>query len=119
MKQEVLADALGVSQQTVSRMEASEKVEDELLEKVANILGVPAEVIRNFDEEKAVNIISNTFHDGFHDQSAFINSNCIQNINPVDKWLEVLEENKKLYERLLQSEKEKVSYLEKLLKFKE
>lgn len=31
--------------------------------------------------------------------------------NPIDKWLEVLEENKKLYERLLESEREKVEIL--------
>ncbi|MET3978260.1 hypothetical protein ABIB62_000828 [Mucilaginibacter sp. UYP25] len=29
------------------------------------------------------------------------------NFNPMDKLLEVIEENKKLYERLLQAEKEK------------
>lgn len=114
MKQETLADALGVSQQTVSRMEASEKVEDELLEKVAKALEVPADVIKNYDDEKAVNIIANTFHD-----NASVNPYGTLNINPVDKWLEALDENKQLYERLLQSEKEKISYLEKLLKIKE
>jgi len=35
IKQEYLAMELGVSQQTISRMESSETVEDELLEKVA------------------------------------------------------------------------------------
>lgn len=30
--------------------------------------------------------------------------------NPIEKWLEVLDENKKLYERLLDSEREKVPY---------
>ena len=34
------------------------------------------------------------------------------NINPIDKWIEALDENKKLYERLLQSEKEKVELLQ-------
>jgi len=32
--------------------------------------------------------------------------------------LEAFEENRKLYERLLESEKEKIAYLEKLLKEK-
>jgi hypothetical protein len=35
--------------------------------------------------------------------------------NPVDKWLEALDENKKLYEALLKSEREKVAILEKML----
>lgn len=38
--------------------------------------------------------------------------------NPLDKLMESIEENKKLYERLLQAEKEKVEFLEKILKDK-
>jgi hypothetical protein len=40
-----------------------------VLEQVAKILKVPVETIKNFDEQTAINIISNTFHD-----SAFINN---------------------------------------------
>ncbi|WP_317125651.1 hypothetical protein [Flavobacterium cerinum] len=36
--------------------------------------------------------------------------------NPIDKVVELFEENKKLYKRLLQTEKEKIAYLEKLIK---
>jgi hypothetical protein len=35
------------------------------------------------------------------------------NFNPMDKLLEVIEENKKLYERLLQAEREKIELLKK------
>ncbi len=101
-----MAFELGVSQQTVSRIEASETIEDELLEKVAKVLGVTSEAIKHFDVDKAINVISNTFH-----QHAFINSVGTFNINPIEKWLEALEENKKLYERLLQSEREKIEIL--------
>ena len=38
--------------------------------------------------------------------------------NPLDKLIEAHEEAKKLYERLVQAEKEKVECLEKLLKNK-
>lgn len=108
MKQDALADALGVSQQTISRMEASETVANDLLEKVANVLGVSSEAIKNFNEESIFNIISNTYHD---------HASSIQyNFNPIDKLLEAYDENKQLYERLLQSEKEKVIMLENLLK---
>lgn len=50
----------------------------------------------------------------FHDNSS-INSNSTLTFNPVDKWLETLEDNKKLYKALLESEREKVVMLEKLL----
>ncbi len=44
------------------------------------------------------------------------NNTC--NFNPLDKLVEAYEENKKLYERLVQAEKDKVEYLEKILKNK-
>lgn len=37
-------------------------------------------------------------------------------INPVEKWLKELEENKRLYEELLKSEREKVAMLERMMK---
>ena len=40
------------------------------------------------------------------------------NFNPLEKWLEALEENKRLYEALLKSEREKVAMLEELLREK-
>ena len=47
---------------------------------------------------------------------ALINNN--PTFNPVEKWAEAIEENKKLYERLLQAEREKVTLLEKMLEIK-
>jgi len=107
IKQEALAIELGVTQQTVSNIEKSEKIEDEVLEKIAKALGVPAKAIENFSDEAVINIISSTLHDN----AGSINNQCTLNFNPVDKWLEVIEENKKLYERLLASEREKVELL--------
>jgi len=43
-----------------------------------------------------------------------VNYQCT--FNPVDKLIDVYEENKRLYERLLQAEKDKIAYLEKLIK---
>lgn len=118
MKQEALAIALGMSQQYVSTLEGSETIDDERLNKIADALGVSAETIKNFSDEGVFNYF-NTFNDadfsnsqgafGHHDQYTF---------NPIDKLIEAYDENKKLYERLLESEKEKISYLEKLLKEK-
>ncbi|CAD0004355.1 helix-turn-helix domain-containing protein [Flavobacterium chungangense] len=106
MKQEALAAAIGVSQQSVSNIEGSETIEETLLEKISNVLNVSSEGIRQFSEETVFNIINNTFTD-----SSSNNNNYLCSINPLDKILE-------LYERLLQAEKEKVDYLEKLLKGK-
>jgi len=106
MKQEALAMAIGVSQQSVSNIEGSESIEETLLEKISIVLNVSPEGIRQFSEETVFNIINNTFTD-----SSSNNNNYLCTINPLDKILE-------LYERLLQAEKEKVEYLEKLLKSK-
>jgi hypothetical protein len=113
MKQEGLAYELGGdwSQKKVSLLEQKEIVEQEILEEVAKILNVPAEAIKNFTEEAAINIIASTLHDN----AGSINNNCTITFNPVDKWMEALEENKSLYERLLKSEQEKVVILQKLL----
>ena len=107
LKQESLAFELKVSQQTVSKIEQSEAVEEQILEQIAQILGVPVEGIKNFSEEAVFNIIANTFN---NESVAYVeNYKC--NFNPLDKLIEAVEENKKLYERLLQSEREKVELL--------
>lgn len=114
IKQDTLALELGEdwNQKKISLLEQKESIESPLLELVAQALKVPVEAIRNFDEERAINIISNnTFENCEQPASVFYNST----INPIEKWLETLEENKKLYERLLQAEREKVALLEKML----
>ena len=111
IKQEAFATELGEdwNQKKVSLLEQKETIEDDLLQQVAKVLKVPVEAIKNFDEEKAINIISNTFHD----TNGLINYN--PTFNTIDRWIEALEENKKLYERLLEAEKEKNELLQKML----
>ena len=110
MKQEALAAELGISQQSVSSLEKSEHIEDEKLEKVAKVLGVSKEAIENFSEEKVINFFNNFNDNSFsNSQGTFAATHCT--FNPVDKVVE-------LYERLLEAEKEKVAYLEKLLEKK-
>ncbi|RKS92705.1 DNA-binding XRE family transcriptional regulator [Flavobacterium limicola] len=109
MKQEALANAIGVSQQSVSNIEGSEIVDDEKLIAIAEVLGVSAEAIKNYSDETVLNVINNTFTS--HDSSTINAINIQPNFNPLDKVVE-------LYERLVQAEKDKVEYLEKLLKGK-
>lgn len=118
IKQDALAFELGEdwNQQKVSLLEQKETIDIALLQQISEVLKIPVEAIRNFDEEQAVNVIANTFHEKAF-ENAFAN-NCTFNFNPLDKLIEALEENKKLYERLLQVEREKVALLEKLLKGK-
>lgn len=108
MKQEALAQALGVSQQAVSTMENSEEIDDVKLGEVATALGVTKEAIKAFSEENMINYF-NTFNNSDY---AFGTYNTCT-FNPIDKLVEVFEENKKLYERLLAAEKEKVEFMRK------
>src|SRR5690606_31038702 len=106
MKQGAVAMELGVSQQTVCNIEKRAPIESDLLAQVAKILGVTPEAIENFSEEAVFNIINN-FNDNSSNNGAW-SSNPTFNFNPIDKLLESYEENKQLYERLLQAEKDKV-----------
>jgi len=114
MKQEALAQAMGTNQQAVSIMENSETIDEEKLKEVAKALGVSVEAIKNFSEEAVFNIIGNTVNN--HDNAGFFQYQ--PTFNPLDKLMESVDENKKLYERLLKAEQDKVEYLEKLLKAK-
>ena len=101
IKQETLAYELGEAwtQKKVSQLEAKEEIEQDILEQVAKILRVTPETIQKLEEDVAVNIISNTFSD-FKDNASALNNQCELTFNPMEKVIE-------LYERLLQSEREK------------
>lgn len=111
LKQEALAIALGEewSQKRVSLLEQKEVIEDDILRQVAEILKVPVEAIKNFSEDSVLNIISNTFTST--DTSTLNAINYQPTFHPIDKVIELFEENKKLYEQLLASEREKVEIL--------
>jgi transcriptional regulator with XRE-family HTH domain len=106
IKQETLASELGLSQQSVSRMEQSDILEDDVLEKIAKILGVTPDAIKNFSEEAMVN-----YFNTFNDSSSGFNYHCT--FNPIEKIVELYDEKVALLERLLQSEREKNELLKK------
>ncbi|GAB2832500.1 helix-turn-helix domain-containing protein [Ferruginibacter profundus] len=119
IKQESLAHDLGAdwNQKKISLLEGKEQIDEVLLQQVAGVLKVPVEAIKNFDEEQAVNIIANTFHDSAvantFTQNSQANFNCT--FNPIEKWVEAVNKNEELYERLLQVEREKNELLQQLL----
>ena len=100
MKQDTLAKLLGVTQQTVSKIEQSEKVDDDKLQRVADALEVTIDTIKNFDEEAAIYNIQNNYDNA--------TNNIVYNVNPIEKIVE-------LYERMLKVEREKNELLEKML----
>lgn len=114
IKQDTLANELGLSQQSISQLEQRETIDQELLERISAILNVPVEAIRNFDDQTVVNIISNTFNNESQSQNIY-NSPQHCNFHPLEKLMEAIDENKKLYEKLLESEREKVAMLERMM----
>lgn len=115
IKQEALAYDLGEdwNQKKISMLEQKDVIEDNILMQISNALKIPVEAFENFDEEQAVNIISNTFDNG-----AFLNTGHSPtfNVNPIEKWIEALEEIKRLNLELLKAKDEQIKVLEKLLK---
>ncbi len=111
IKQEALAFDLGEewNQKKISILEQKEVVDISLLQEISELLKIPVEAFQNFDEEQALNIISNTFTSNDTSTLNAINSNC--NFNPLDKMVE-------LYERMIQQQKEMIEKLEKLLQDK-
>ena len=105
IKQEVLADKIGVSQATLSGYEKKDELEPEVLEKVTKALDIPIEAITELNEGTSINIFSGTWQDSA--------SGNVQNqtFNPIDKIVE-------LYERLLKAEQEKVAMLHEIIKDK-
>lgn len=110
MKQETLAVQLGLSQQAISQLEQKEALDAKQIEELAKILKVSPDIIKYMTDDAANNFI-NTFndHSGFNFQCTF---------NPLDKYVEAMEANKLLYERMLASEKEKYEMLQKIIEAK-
>lgn len=113
IKQETLAEQLGVSQQAVSKLEQSENIEDTTLSRIAKALQVTPDAIKNFNEDAVFNQFT------FNDQS-IQHYQCT--FNPLDEYRNEVkenkrlsEENKKLYESLLKEKDEKIALLKKML----
>lgn len=114
IKQEALALDLGDdwNQKKISLLEQKEIIEDPLLKRISEVLKIPVEAFQNFDEEQAVNIISNTFG-----ENAFSNSFNYGTINfhPIEKIVQLHDEKIALYERMLKEKDEMMGRLEKLI----
>jgi len=120
VKQEALAFELGDewSQRKISLLEQKEEIDDKLLAEISKVLKVPVEAFKNFDEEKAIMNIQNNYEGsnttdspvGFDHHN---NVNCT--FNPLDKLMEQVEKNERLYEALLKEKDEKIALMERML----
>jgi transcriptional regulator with XRE-family HTH domain len=97
MTQTELGEALGVTKQAVSKMEQSEKIDDEKIKEVADALGVTEEGLKKFQEESVLYYTYN-FYENSGVNAASIGANNIEVVNnfPIEKTIEIFE---KLLER--------------------
>jgi transcriptional regulator with XRE-family HTH domain len=113
LKQEALAAELGDewTQKQVSLLEAKDSVESGLLKRIAEVMKIPIEAFKNFDEEQAINIISNTITN--YDNASVVN--IYPTFHPIDEIKKLHEEKIHLYERMLKEKEEMILRLEKIL----
>ena len=105
IKQEALALEMGEdwNQRKVSVLEGKEQVEADVLERVAAALGVTADCIENFCESTVVQALTRSVPEAVLPPIATL---------LLEKLLEQINENKALYERLVQAEREKTALLQ-------
>ncbi|WPO81332.1 helix-turn-helix transcriptional regulator [Chryseobacterium sp. JJR-5R] len=114
IKQEALAFDLGGdwNQKKISIMEQKDVIDDSLLKQISEVMKIPVEAFQNFDEEQAINVISNTFHNG----AFFASSVGTYNVNPIAEIIKIHEEKISLYERMLREKDEMMARLDALIK---
>ncbi|MBV7530418.1 MULTISPECIES: helix-turn-helix domain-containing protein [Chitinophaga] len=100
-----LGERLGMSKQAVSKLEQTEKMDDDKIRKVAEALEVTEEGLKNFHEER---VLYNTinFYDSSGVSASGICSNNIENLNTFD-----IHQAMSLYEKLIAGEKIKADKL--------
>ena len=118
INQDVLSELVHMSQPTVSRIENTRVIEDEILERFAKALKVPVEYLQTLEEGSQTVVFENITNSDQASSIGYANSmvdssmvdsmddNSVHNINPIDKITE-------LYERLLKDKDDKFTALEK------
>lgn len=104
MTQTELGDLLGITKQAISKMEQSEKIEDERLDKIASALGVTVEGLKEFNEETVL-YNTNNFYENCGVKNAIGNNQTFNNF-PLEQAIE-------LFEKLLDKQKEQFENLKK------
>lgn len=108
VKQEALANELGISHQAVSKIEQSATIDEETLKKIAEILEVPVDAIKNFNEEAVIFNIQN-----MNENSS---ANYQYTVNPLEKIVELYDVRIKDLENRLKEKDEMIELLKKQIK---
>lgn len=105
MTQTDLGDLLGITKQAVSKMEQTEKFDDERLGEIASALGVTIEGLKKYNEETVLYNTNNFYENCGVTTSAVSNNHTFNNF-PIEKAIE-------LFEKLLDKERERFEFLKK------
>ncbi|SFK98383.1 helix-turn-helix domain-containing protein [Proteiniphilum acetatigenes] len=105
MTQTELGDLLGITKQAVSKMEQTEKFNDERLKEIASALGVTVEGLKEYNEDTVLYNTNNVYNNCAVTTSAGGNNHTFNNF-PIDKTIE-------FFEKLLEKEREKFESLKK------
>lgn len=108
VNQDTLAEQIGVSQATLSSYEKKDKLEQDILDRIAKALDIPVEAITELEQGASINIVN------AYDQSGSINYS--PTFNPIDKIVELYDEKIALYERMLKDKEDAISLLHEVLK---
>ncbi len=109
IKQDALAADIGISQTMISRYEQKKVIEDDVIEKIAKVLDVSPEFIKEMEEDPVTIIIENSNIENNTGAAGYYIAGDNINNNPMEKIAG-------LFEKLLQAEQRKIELLEKLLK---
>ena len=104
MTQTELGQLLGITKQAVSKMEQTEKIDDERLEKIASALGVTTDGLKEYNEETVL-YNTNNFYENRGVKNAIGNNQTFNNF-PIEQTIE-------LFEKLLEKQKEQFESLKK------
>jgi len=123
LKQEDFAERIGVRQPVVTKIEKQSVIEEAILLKCAEVLGVSVDVLKNFDSEQMLDcFIYNYNIDNIQNSDGGVSllhlkdsTNTNNNNYPIEKLMELHNKNTELYERLLQTEREKNALIERML----
>ncbi|WP_157977262.1 helix-turn-helix domain-containing protein [Taibaiella helva] len=115
VSQETLASRLGMTRQNLFKLEQNGNIDETQLGQIADALGVSVDTIKNYDDDAVINYIQNNYN---NTQAPNIFGDHAH-VNSTEMWMQMIQENKDLYERLLKSEQEKIILLERMLQGKD
>ena len=89
MTQTELGQLLGITKQAVSKMEQTEKIDDERLEKIASALGVTTDGLKEYNEETVL-YNTNNFYENCGVKNAIGNNQTFNNF-PIEQTIELFD----------------------------